>query len=79
MGHILCSINLKIGMNVCLDEMFDEFGSPGSHKLCQKIPCGCSRGHSFWSIDLKTGKNMCLDEISDELKFQSPWGHKISH
>ena len=30
-GHISCSINLKFGQNVCLDEIPDEleFGSPG--------------------------------------------------
>ena len=24
-GHVSCSINLKIGQNVCLDEISDEF------------------------------------------------------
>ena len=57
-GHKSYSIDLKIGQNVCLDEILDEF-----EFQMKEISCGRSRGHITCSIDLKIGENLCLGKI----------------
>ena len=58
MGHIFCSIDLKIGQSVCVYKIAGEFefGSPKKTRSLgqiQKITCGRSRGHISCSINLK--------------------------
>ena len=65
-GYISCSIDLKIGQNVCLDEILDKFGSPEGQNLpgqIQEIPCGRPRGHISCSVDLKIDWNVNFDEM----------------
>ena len=66
-GHIFSLIILKIGQNVCLDEILDEFenGHMGSKsrlfgQLSEK-PCVRCGGHIFSLIIMKLGQNVCLD------------------
>ena len=63
---------MKLGQNVCLDEILDDFenGLDGSKtmSLDQILgkPSVLSRGHIFNLILIKFGQNVCLVEISDE-------------
>ena len=70
------SDNLKLGQNVCLDEMSDKFETKVGHvgsetrslgQILEK-PCVRYRGHIFSTIIIKLGQNICLDEISDEFE-----------
>ena len=79
-GHIFSLIILKLGQNICPDEISDELkkmGHVGSktrslgHIL--KKPCICFRGHICSLIIMKLGQNICLDEISDEFEKGSCW------
>ena len=76
-GHIFSPILMKLGQNVCLDEISDEFeiGSRGSKtRLLGQIlekPCVRSRGHIFSLILMKLGQNVCLDKISNEFELGS--------
>ena len=70
-GHIFIPIIMKLGQNVCLDEMWDKFEN-GSCQVKTRLlgqilekPCVCFRGHIFSLIIMKLGQNVCLDEISD--------------
>ena len=69
--HISCSVDLKIGWNVCYDDTLDqlEFGSPGQIK---GIPCRCYSGHISCSFDFNIGQDVCLYGKLDELEFGSP-------
>ena len=65
---------MKVGQDVCLDDISDEFenGSRGSKtrspgQILEK-PCVRSRGHIFSRILMKVGQDVCLDEISDEFE-----------
>ena len=76
---------MKLGQNVCLDEILDEFeiGHVGSKtrslgQILEK-PCVRFRGHIFSPILMKLGQNVCLDKISDELKIGSCGGQKLGH
>ena len=73
-GHISCSAGLKIGYNVCFNEILDEFEfrSPRLLDQIKDIPCGHSRSHIYLPIDKNIGQNVCVDEIWDEFKFGSP-------
>ena len=63
---------MKLGQNVCLDEISETFFENGScwvktRSLLQNLekPCVCSRSYIFSSIIMKLGQNICLAEISD--------------
>ena len=65
---------MKVGQDVCLDDISDEFenGSCGSKtrspgQILGK-PCVCSRSHIFSRILMKVGQDVCLDDISDEFE-----------
>ena len=69
-GHIFSPIIMKLGQNLCLDEILAKFenGHVGSKtwsrgQILEK-PCVCSRGHIFSRIMMKPGQNVCLDEGS---------------
>ena len=70
-GHIFSPIIMKLGQNVCLDEISDRFESGScwvkTRSLVQILekPCVCSRSHIFSMIIIKLGQNVCLDEIPD--------------
>ena len=62
-GCILCSIDLKFGQNVCLDEISDEFQFKLSGIKNQKYLVGTLEATFFFcSTDLKIGQNVCLNE-----------------
>ena len=78
-GHIFSLIIMKLGQNVCLDEIWDEFemGHVGSKtrslgQILEK-PCIHSRGHIFSPIIMKLCQNVCLDKISDKFENVSCW------
>ena len=62
---------MKLGQNVCLDEMSDKFENGSCWSKTRSVghilekPCVCCRGHIFSPI-MKLGQNDCLDEILDE-------------
>ena len=72
-GHIFSHIIVKLGQNVCLDKIFDEF----ENRLCQvknkwvrileKLYVH-SKGHIFSTIIMKRGQNVCLDKISEKFR-----------
>ena len=74
-GHIFCQKIMKLGQNVCLDEVLDlyENGSRWIKKtrslgqILEK-PCVCPRGLIFSPIITKLGQNSCLDEVSDKFE-----------
>ena len=64
---------MKVGQDVCLDDISDEFenGSRGVKRSPGQIlgkPCVRSRGHIFSRILMKVGQDVCLDDISDEFE-----------
>ena len=68
---------MKLGQNVCLDKISDEFQN-WSCLVKNKVtrsnltkPRVCSRGHIFNLIIMKLGQNFCLDEISGECENRS--------
>ena len=65
---------MKVGQDVCLDDISDEFenGSRGSKtrspgQILGK-PCVRSRGHIFSRILMKVGQDVFLDDIWDEFE-----------
>ena len=54
-GHIFSPIIMKLGLNVCLDEISDKLD-----QILEKLSV-CSRGHIFSPINLKLGLNVCRD------------------
>ena len=60
-GHIFSPIIMKLGQNVCLDDISQQF------QILEK-PCVRSRGHIFSPIIMKPGQNICLDRLSDEFE-----------
>ena len=64
-GHIFSQITLKLGQNLCLDEVSNELetGSCQVKKLGQILEkcCGRSRSHIFRPIIMKLDQNFCLD------------------
>ena len=73
-GHIFSQIIMKLGQNVCLDEISDKFekGHFGSktRSLGQMLekPCVHSRGHIFSLITMKLGQDVYLDKIWDQFE-----------
>ena len=74
---------MKLGQNVCLDEISDEFelglcwfkNCVTSFKSYTSLKtghfgsrCVCSRGHILRPIFMKLGQTICLIEISDEME-----------
>ena len=76
-GHIFSPILMKLGQNVCLDKILEEFkiGSCGliTRSLGQILekPCVRSRDHISSPILMKLLLNVCLDKISNEFKLGS--------
>ena len=66
-GHMSCSVDLKIGQNVCLDKISDDLklghlrSKIRSLGQLQEFSCGCFGGHISCSTDLKIGQNVCLE------------------
>ena len=60
---------MKVGQDVCLDEISDEFEN-GCRSLGQILekPCVRSRGHILSRILMEVGQDVCLDDISDEFE-----------
>ena len=69
-GHFFSPFIMKLGQNVCLDEISDRFEYVKTRSLVQTLekPCVCSRSHIFGPITSKLGQNICLDKISDVFK-----------
>ena len=73
-SHIFSRILMKVGQNVCLDDISDRFEngslglktrSPG--QILEK-PCVCSGCHIFSPTLLKISQNVCLYNILDEFE-----------
>ena len=68
-GHIFSPIFMKLGRNVCLDEISNESlmghvrSKTRSLGQISEKPYVQSRGHIFSPIIMKRGQNVCLDEI----------------
>ena len=65
---------MKLGQNVCLDEISDVFENWSgqvknwvSRSNLRKTLCK-SKGHIFSQIMVKLGQNVCLDVILDEFE-----------
>ena len=78
-GHIFSRIIMKLGQNVYLNEISEEFKNGSrwvknvglkTRSLGQILekPYVHSRGHIFSPIIMKFGQNVCLDKISDEFE-----------
>ena len=80
-GLIFGLILMKLGQNVCIDEISDDFKirSCGIIKKNRSLgqilekPCVSSWGPIFGLILIKLDQNVCLNEISDEKKNRSCW------
>ena len=63
---------MKLGQNVCLDEIWDKFEKDHVRSRARSLgqmlvkACVCYRGHIFSQLIMKLDQNFCLDEISDE-------------
>ena len=70
---------MKLGKNVCLDEISDEFENGSCLSKTTSLgqilekPCVHCRGHIISSIIMKLGQYLCLDDISDEFENGSCW------
>ena len=58
---------MKVGQDVCLDEISDEFENGSLGQILEK-PCVRSRGHILSWILMEVGQDVCLDDISDEFE-----------
>ena len=58
---------MKLGENVCLDEISDEFETMSLGQILEKNSV-CSIGHIFSLIIMKLGQNILLDEFRTRLK-----------
>ena len=76
-GHIFSPIIMKLGQNVCLNEILDEFENGSclskARSLGQMLekPFVRSRSHIFSPIIMKLVENVCLDKFSDCFKNRS--------
>ena len=62
-GHIFCWILMKLGQNVCLDEILKiNYVGSKTRSLCQILekPSVPSRSHIFNLILMKLCQNVCL-------------------
>ena len=70
-GHIFSRIVIKLGQNVCLDQILNESKNGYVWSKIRPLgqvldkPCVHSRGYIFSPIIMKLGQNVCLDEILD--------------
>ena len=68
-GHIFCPIIMKLGENICLDQISEEFENwscmvkTRSQGQILEKPCECFIGHIFSPIPMKLSQNVCFDEI----------------
>ena len=73
-GHIFSPLIMKLGQNVCLGEISDQFRkwvmSDQKLHLVQILEKTCvrSRGHPFIPIIMKLDQNICIDKISDQFE-----------
>ena len=67
-GHSFGRILMKVGQDVCLDEMGHVGSKTRSPGQILEKPCVRSRGHIFSWILMKVGQDVCLDDISDEFE-----------
>ena len=58
---------MKLGQNICLDKILDEFENRSVGQILKK-PCVRSRGHVFSLIIMKLGQTLCLDKISNKFE-----------
>ena len=72
-GHIFSPILMKLGQNVCIDNISDEFET-GLYRVKNQItwpnlrkPCVRPRDHNFGSILKKPSQNVCLYKISKKV------------
>ena len=76
---------MKLGQNVCLDEISDEFENRSYHVKNLSLghilenPFVHYRSHIFSQIIMKLNQNVCLDEISNEFENGSCWVKKLGH
>ena len=59
---------MKLGQNVCLDEISDVGTKTRSISQILEKPCVGSKGHIFSPIILKLNQNVCLDESLDKFE-----------
>ena len=69
-GNIFSSKIMKLGQNVCLDEISNKFENGSCSKIRSlgqilEKPCVHYRGYIFCLIIMKHGLNLFLDEILD--------------
>ena len=73
-GHIFSAILMKLGQNVCLSKISNEFEMGHVRSKTRSLgqilekPCVCSRGHIFSPILMKRGQNVFLCKISDKFE-----------
>ena len=76
-GHIFSLIIMKLGQNVCLDKISDDFEMGHVRSKTRSLgqvldkPCVRCKGHIFSQIIIKPGQNVCLDQVSDEFEIES--------
>ena len=61
-GHICSLILMKLGRNVCVNEIFDESKTRSLGQILEK-PYVCSKGLIFGLILMKLGQHVCLDKV----------------
>ena len=68
---------MKLGQNVCLDKISDEFEMDHVRSKARSLgqilekPCVCSRGHIFSPIVIKLGQSVYLDKSSIQFENRS--------
>ena len=78
-SHFFSPIIVKLGQNVCLDEISYRFENGSSWVKTRSVGQFLentfvhSRGHIFCLIIVKLGQNVCLDEILDKFENRSCW------
>ena len=69
-GHIFCPILLKVGPNICLDDISKQFENKVGSKTrtegqILQLPCVGSLGHIFSPLLLKVGHNVFVAFAED--------------
>ena len=78
-GHIFSSIIMKLGQNVCLDEIPDVFENGQVRSKTRSVdqilekPCVRLRGNIFSQIIMKLCQNVCHYEILDKFENRLCW------
>ena len=74
-GHIFGPIIMKLGENVCLDEISDGFENGSCAAKTRSLgqilekPRVLSRSHIFSLVHMKFGQNVCVNENPNKSKF----------